>query len=1629
MIVSPQKITIYQTDIAEQTDASSKHSAATVMKDTFPIPYLFTLPDKAVIDSFQSDPSLTQITALDSDVMARNVYIQIPFLRYASKINFNLFPEFHRIASRTRIEFRSEDDFSWFGTLNGSNEITIILTVKGQALCGNITSDNQTYHIEPISPPLHRISLSDYSKLPNEHLPIDTPTVSQTDLPEDLSYKRGDDGTIIHVMVVYTQQAALESGSINALIQLAIDETNLSYETSKIQTRLNLVHTHQVDYMERDILTDLERLASQHDGDMDEIHGLRDQYCADIVVLIESVNNYCGVSYLNADSEHAFCVVSNECATGYYSFGHEIGHLYGARHNPEADSEVFPYPYGHGYLHASGWRTIMSYNNSQICPGGMCKRILHWSNPSMRYQDIYMGSFSIHNNARLLNETAITLANFRYFGKGFTINNTGEESLTVSSIMPEKKWSKIIYPPECPFEIAPSQSRSFKIMVDWKSIQSIEDSYIWINTQEKEMSVQVTAIPSASAPVLSVTPTKIQCNTSTLITTIQIDNDNLAANTMKWRAVSNTPWITVIDGNRGTGQGLVSVRIDRNLMGMRTGLLNVTAFDAQNICQTVKIQQSGNPLSVTLPQKVKESDTLLARAGKISVPQPLDKSLRVKLITSDPSEITVPEYVVIPEKMSSTFFDITILDDTESDGPQKVFIKAEAAGWLSGEAEINILDNDGQGIIYVGADQSYKNIQDAVWDAAPGSSILVKNGIYTENLILDKTLHIYSENGPEHTLIQAEKPNNHGVEIHHSHTIIEGFSIGGANYYGKAAIYLSKSANNCLVKDNICGINDQANNYDGIFVDGSNNHTLSGNTCQYNKRYGIYLDQTKDNTLFQNTCQFNGKTGVYVLKSQKNILCMNTLQYHQDYGLYLKQTSNDNQIYLNTFVKNTKAHVYSTSVVNIWQNAVPSNYRFARKHCRGFLGNYYDDHDLLDQNDDGITDDFYTLPNDEPQDEYPLVAQHDHYELPTRFADNLQQLHHQNMSHIQEQRLCSSGEALLFKSNLETDLTWDMTERDAWTGNIRLMQPLQENHVLNLQIGITDETGMFTGMGKALDIQGDSERKNLLFCIFPGPFSTPPGHWFAFQVTNSSPQNYTIMTGGGQTYISPYQHSHTNAREWSVGPNAVFRKIQSALNFSEKGYTITVLPGEYSENIHIAQPISLIADKGYTQTVISSKTSDKNAVHITADHVYLKGFTIYGANRNNAAGICIDSGVAHCRIENNRCGYDTNHTNDYGILIQSSMENTIMNNHCIGNEKHGIWVDTSFMNHFSQNWCYRNQAYGLLMTHSLYNRLENNIFENNDLRGIYLKKSSRNQMKYNIIDANKKDGIYIDSDSLNNLIVLNNFVLNQRRNIDAYGVNRWQSFKPYVYKYQENIFTGYLGNYYSDNRMQDINQDGIDDLPYEGSGTDQTDTHALVKPFSAYVLIHNDQSMPVALTQNQTIPEPKPMTSVIDMLVSQHPEPLPEKKSEPLLPTDLEIPLKEQVPIVHNSEKKDTEIQDTEIQPILIFTDVPAYGNRLKNLKGLLLNAVPENHHIAVYINVEGNGWRSKPYIEQPVISIGPEGMWECDITTAPFDQNAIEIVAFVFYTNDIPPALMNAPVLPDALFEKAVAVVRVSRQ
>jgi peptidyl-Asp metalloendopeptidase len=325
------------------------------------------------------------------------------------------------------------------GTAASAEEETVLVIREGK-VTGTVRHAGKLYRIRAGVDGTHGVAEIDTSKFPRDHsepeyrqqLQLQLNQAAELPAPTSMvgNFRAALAETpVIRVLVNYTPAAKGTTSDILALIDLAIAETNQGYLNSGVNARVELAHAAQVNYTESGSnSTDRSRYADVDDRVMDEIHTQRNTYAADVGVLLTDGNSACGNGTIYASATSAFAAVTTDCATGNYSFGHELGHVFGARHNPEEDSSTTPYAWGHGYLSPNrNWRTIMAYD----CPNG-CKRLNYWSNPNKTRDGVAMGTTTKNNNARVLNERAAVLAGFRSGGSTTTpvvVSNTGDYTI------------------------------------------------------------------------------------------------------------------------------------------------------------------------------------------------------------------------------------------------------------------------------------------------------------------------------------------------------------------------------------------------------------------------------------------------------------------------------------------------------------------------------------------------------------------------------------------------------------------------------------------------------------------------------------------------------------------------------------------------------------------------------------------------------------------------------------------------------------------------------------------------------------------------------------------------------------------------------------------------------------------------------------------------------------------------------------------------------------------------------------------------------------------------------------------------------------------------------------------------
>ena len=133
-----------------------------------------------------------------------------------------------------------------------------------------------------------------------------------------------DEQSIIDVAVFYTPAARENVGGTDEIataIDLMVAETNMAYSNSGVNQRINLVAVEEVvGYREtNNLATDIFRLRSTSDGYMDEIHDIRDEVAADIVLLIAAgLSGRAYQLHVPSTSSESSCLWCGQCLLHLY---------------------------------------------------------------------------------------------------------------------------------------------------------------------------------------------------------------------------------------------------------------------------------------------------------------------------------------------------------------------------------------------------------------------------------------------------------------------------------------------------------------------------------------------------------------------------------------------------------------------------------------------------------------------------------------------------------------------------------------------------------------------------------------------------------------------------------------------------------------------------------------------------------------------------------------------------------------------------------------------------------------------------------------------------------------------------------------------------------------------------------------------------------------------------------------------------------------------------------------------------------------------------------------------------------------------------------------------------------------
>ncbi len=198
--------------------------------------------------------------------------------------------------------------------------------------------------------------------------------------------------------------------------------------------------------------------------------------------------------------------------------------------------------------------------------------------------------------------------------------------------------------------------------------------------------------------------------------------------------------------------------------------------------------------------------------------------------------------------------------------------------------------------IEVGPGKEYSCIQDAVNNANEGDKIIVHNGIYEENVIVNKQLTLQGVGSP---VIDAKGFGN-PINLYAGNSVVDGFVLCN----GRSGLYM-------VSKDNV----------------------IKNNTIKENQ-YGIYLFKSGGNVIEQNLIDGNLGDGLYLLiKSNNNVISGNMI--NDNNGSIRIIASDGNKISLNSIVNNS---VVSKGDLQ-WDNGIGKGrcYSFFDEGSEGFI--------------------------------------------------------------------------------------------------------------------------------------------------------------------------------------------------------------------------------------------------------------------------------------------------------------------------------------------------------------------------------------------------------------------------------------------------------------------------------------------------------------------------------------------------------------------------------------------------------------------------------------------------------------------------------------------------------------------
>ena len=216
---------------------------------------------------------------------------------------------------------------------------------------------------------------------------------------------------------------------------------------------------------------------------------------------------------------------------------------------------------------------------------------------------------------------------------------------------------------------------------------------------------------------------------------------------------------------------------------------------------------------------------------------------------------------------------------------------------------------------------NFTKIQDAINASEPNDLIVVLNGTYPENLMVDKSIILKGENGP---IVNGSGLLDPLITITSDNVTLEGFNFsrGRSSGFNSGAVLVL--ADGCKILNNtissssshgLCLLNSENhlvtgnsihnNQYAGVWLLLVNFSQVSGNQFFENGKGGIHIESSRSNSVIRNIFCGNGEVGAHVVNSVGNEINVNKISSNSEDGIYLFNSSDNvvvgNEVHDNDF--------------------------------------------------------------------------------------------------------------------------------------------------------------------------------------------------------------------------------------------------------------------------------------------------------------------------------------------------------------------------------------------------------------------------------------------------------------------------------------------------------------------------------------------------------------------------------------------------------------------------------------------------------------------------------------------------------------------------------------------------------